>query len=75
MADKRYAMNVRLTQESKDHWELFAAELGVTVTALLEVAGQLLQDVNFREHWKVDPKFQEMVDRARTIDNERRKRS
>lgn len=68
-------MKIRLTPAAKDAWELFAAEHGVTVTSLIETAGRLLTDPAFREHWKNDERFAHMIETARHLDNERRKRS
>lgn len=59
--------NVRLTDTSAAGWDRLCTRRGVTLTALLEAVGQMLDE---GADWPID----EAIDRARQIDRERRSR-
>jgi hypothetical protein len=65
----RYPMNAFLSRPSRDGWKHFAARHGVTFTGLLEVIGL---DLAAGEPVVLDD---ELVERAREVDNERRDRT
>lgn len=62
----RRRVSYRLTDEALAGFDRMAARRGITVTAMLEAFGHLATD-----H---DPDGDEVVDRARAIDRERRSR-
>lgn len=63
-------LGARLSDEAADGWHQFADLHGVSVSALLEAFGRALAAaVEGRE-----PRLAEVVDEARVIDTERRKR-
>ena len=75
VTDERSVISARVSPESKDGWELWAAENGVTLSALLEVIGRSLLDPIARGHWRSDDLTLDLVEQARQVDNERRKRA
>lgn len=59
---------VRMSDEARDKWTEFATKHGVTVSALLEAAADtLIPNEN-------DPRMRAMIEEARAIDVERRRR-
>ena len=67
----RVVISAKVSQESADGWRDFCELNGVSISAMLEVAGLHLAEETFPPSL---PERQEMVDRARAIDNARRAR-
>jgi hypothetical protein len=75
MADQRgerVAMHILVSKKARDGLNQFAAELGITLTALAEVFGQMM----LRGEFNVNdyPELIERVPQAKQIDSERRRR-
>ena len=62
-------MNVRLSAEARDGWQVWADSLGTTLTALLEVIGLRLAAGNLRSL-----RLDELGRQARGLSAERRRR-
>lgn len=62
-------MPVRLTDESRDAWKLFARAHGVTVTSLIETLGLALSETN-----RMPGVVADAIEAARVLDGERRGR-
>lgn len=69
VADERRPMPIRLTDESRDAWKLFAREHGVTVTSLIETLGIALTEVT-----RLPGVIGDAIEAARVLDGERRGR-
>lgn len=69
VAEERRPMPVRITDESRDAWKMFAREHGVTVTSLIETLGIALTDVT-----RLPGVISEAIEAARVLDGERRGR-
>lgn len=62
-------MPVRLTDDSREAWRLFARENGVTVTSLLETLGPRLNEAP-----RVPGLVHDAIEAARELDAERLRR-
>lgn len=61
---------VRLSDDARDQWTEFAQSQGVTVSALLEACAMALPNPGD----ELDPRMVAVIEEARAIDVERRRR-
>ncbi len=73
MTDKRRAIHAYVSESAHDQWHDFAAENGVSVSALLEALAETVsgRTTTEAEHGRV---LQEAVNSSRKIDASRRRR-
>jgi hypothetical protein len=74
MADTRKAIHAFLTPEAHEAWHEFAAENGVSVSALIEAMAMDWQDRRNGEGFDL-PEVDELARSARRIDAQRRRRA
>jgi hypothetical protein len=74
MAETRKAIHAFLTPEAHEAWHEFAAENGVSVSALIEAMAMDWQDRRNGEGFDL-PEVDELARSARRIDAKRRRRA
>jgi hypothetical protein len=74
MAETRKAIHAFLTPEAHEAWHDFAAENGVSVSALIEAMAMDWQDRRDDEGFEL-PEMDELARSARRIDAQRRRRA
>ncbi len=74
MAETRKAIHAFLTPEAHEAWHEFAAENGVSVSALIEAMATDWQDRRDGDGFDL-PEIEELARSARRIDAQRRRRA
>jgi hypothetical protein len=71
--DERVAMHILVSREARDGLNQFAADMGVSLTALAEVVGRIIHDGGFNpDDWT--HLIAEITPSAKQVDAERRRR-
>ncbi len=74
MTDTRKAIHAYVTNDAHEQWQSFAADAGVSVSAMLEVLGSSLPSTKFPTR-EPEIEMTDLIRNARKVDAQRRRRS